>query len=402
MYRTNLVLKGISKSNGLGKITIEVTFKSGSIRERVYITTGEKVPEANWQNGVISKAFPSAREIMKRIEILHNQVKTVLFDLERNNGFVTKRQFNDAYFGESKNDQDLLAHFNKFIDIKNLSSKKKLVEKLQAIRNQMQIFLKGRKFHLHEVNQEFVNSLTKYWVEDLGLQPNTIAKNFGFFRQFMNYLRNEGVLTNLKYQRLDYPSEVETNTIVLTKEEVIRLIQYIPKTTSQGKVKDLFLILIYTGLRFGDAIRINRSWLRGKFLFINTQKTGEKISIPLHPKLNEILEKYGFDLLPLRISNQKFNDYVKELCREAEITDLIEIVRFEKGVKKYLTYPKNQLIASHTGRRTFITNSILAGIPLSVIQKITGHRKLTTLQKYVDIAEAVKTQEMEKLSRFYQ
>jgi integrase len=59
------------------------------------------------------------------------------------------------------------------------------------------------------------------------------------------------------------------------------------------------------------------------------------------------------------------------------------------------------MIASHTGRRTFIINAILAGIPLPVIQKITGHRKLTTLQKYVEIADENKKTELEKLSNFF-
>lgn len=137
-------------------------------------------------------------------------------------------------------------------------------------------------------------------------------------------------------------------------------------------------------------------------LHIHTQKTDEKITIPLHPNLKEVLEKYDYNLACLAISNQKFNKYVKELCMDAGIITEIEMTKYQHGIKKYHVIQKYNLIASHTGRRTFITNSILAGIPLSVIQKITGHRKLTTLQKYVDIAEAVKTQEMEKLSKFYQ
>ena len=401
MYRTNITLKGVNKSNGLGKITIEITFQIGSQRERVYIPTGEKLPVEFWHNGKISKAFPSAKEIMRRVEVIHNEIKTHLFDLERKNGFVNKNLFNQSYFGNVNNDQDLMILLDKFIQVKNLSAKRKLIEKLNAIRNQLKIFLKGRSFSVNEINQEFINSLTRFWVNEIGLQPNTVAKNFGFFKQFLNYLKNEEILTNLKYQRLDYPSEVETNTIVLNKEEVISLANYIPKNESLKKVKDLFLIMIYSGLRFSDAIRINKSWVRGDFLFINTQKTGEKVSIPLHPKLRQILIDHKFDVFRIRISNQKFNYLVKELGQEAGINQLVEIVKFEKGIKQYLTFPKYKIIASHTGRRTFITNSILAGIPLAVIQKITGHRKLTTLQKYVDIADDSKKTEFEKLSNYF-
>lgn len=237
--------------------------------------------------------------------------------------------------------------------------------------------------------------------EEEELQPNTISKNFKFLRQYLNFLKNEEILKSSKYQRLDYPGEVETNTIVLTKSEVVKLMEYLPKTASESKVRDLFLILIFTGLRFGDAIRINQNWVRGEFLYTNTQKKGVKVSIPLHPKLKEVLMKYNFDLAPLKISNQKFNDYVKVLCEAAEVKDAVEIVRHEKGVKKYLVFPKFKLIASHTGRRTFITNAILAGIPLPVIQKITGHKKLTTLQKYVEIADDSKKSELEKFTKYF-
>lgn len=401
MYRTNITLKGVNKSTGQGKITIEVTFLMGSLRERVYITTGEKLPIEFWRNGKISRAHPNSKDIITRIGVIHHEIKTLLFELERQHGFVNKNLFNDAYFGQGETDQDLLILLDKFIEVKDLSSKKKLIEKLKAIRNQLKSFLNGRRLYLNEVNQEFVNALTKYWVEVVGLQPNTISKNFGFFRQFMNYLKNEEVLTSLKYQRLDYPSEVETNTVVLTKEEVGALAAFKPDTDHLFKIKQLLLIMIYSGLRFGDAIRINASWVRGDFLFINTQKTGEKVSLPLHPKLKEVLVPIRFDVSSIQLTNQRFNASVKVLCEKAGIDQLVEIVKFEKGKKKYLVYPKYKLVASHTGRRTFITNSILAGIPLPVIQKITGHKKLTTLQKYVDIADDSKKAEFEKLSQYF-
>jgi integrase len=302
---------------------------------------------------------------------------------------------------KSNSEKDILTLFEEFMEVKKLTAKHKMVIKLTTIKNHLGIFLGKKKMYLVEYNQGFINKLTHYWEQKVGLQPNTIHKNFRFILLFLNYLRKEGEIDSDFYLKFQYPRPVETNTIVLTKDEVVKLIEYSPKTASEGKVRDLFLVLIFTGLRFGDAIRINSSWVRGEFLYINTQKTGEKVSIPLHPKLREVLMNYNFDLASLKISNQKFNDYVKSLCEAAEIKDSVEIVRHEKGVKKYLVFPKSKLIASHTGRRTFITNAILAGIPLPVIQKITGHRKLTTLQKYVEIADEFKLTEFRKIDQFY-
>ena len=163
------------------------------------------------------------------------------------------------------------------------------------------------------------------------------------------------------------------------------------------KIKDLFLVLIFTGLRFSDGVRISKSWLKGESLVVNTQKTGEKVSIPIHTHLREVFEKHSYDLKPIKISNQKFNDYTKVLCEKAEIDDWVEVVQYQKGNKVYQSIPKFQLISSHTGRRAFITTSILAGIPLPIIQKITGHKKLGTIQKYIKLEDTELVVQISKL-----
>ena len=401
MYRTKYVLKNPSKKTGIGKIAIEIYFSRDGKRERMYLPTGEEIPEKFWLNGVVSKSYPHKKQLIQRLEQKLFEVKQQLYQWEQELGYLTVDLIKNKLAEKPVQERDILTLFDEFMEVKKLTAKHKMVIKLNTIRNHLKVFLGRRRMYLVEYNQIFINKLTHYWEQKVGLQPNTIHKNFRFILLFMNYLRKECLLENEFYKEFQYPRMVETNTIVLTKDEAVKLIQYVPKTISESKVKDLFLVLIFTGLRFGDAVRIRKSWVRGEFLFINTQKTGEKVSIPIHTHLKEVLVKYEYDLTPLKISNQKFNDYVKGLCKQAGITDQIEIVRYEKGVKKYLTFPKHQLIASHTGRRTFITNAILAGIPLPVIQKITGHRKLSTLQKYVEIADEFKTKEFNKLEKFY-
>lgn len=401
MYRTKIVLKAVSKRTGRGRLNIEVTFQGNKNRERVYLATEESIESKYWVNGKISKAYPNHKEIWRRVELRHNEVKDLLFNLVNEYGFANAVLLKNTIKGEDKVEKDLISLFNDFIEVKRITAKYKTVTKLITIRNQMLKFMGKRKYFLHDFDQKFVNRLGHFWQDSLNLQPNTIHKNFKFLLLFMNHLHREEVIDSVKFKQLNYPRSVETNTILLQKEEVKTIIQYNPVSPRLKRVKDLFLILIFTGLRFSDGVRISKRWVNNGFLNIHTQKTDEKISIPIHPMLREILEKYDYNLQELKISNQKFNKAVKELCFEAGITHEVEVIRYEGGIRKYIAIPKYQLIASHTGRRTFITNSILAGIPLSVIQKITGHRKLTTLQKYVDIADGIKAEEMEKLSKYF-
>lgn len=401
MYRTKFVLKNPSAKTGIGKINIEIYFTLQGKRERVYLPTGEEIHNKYWGDGIISKSYLQKEEVQRRLEEKLYEIKQQLYQWNKELGYLNAALVKAKLSEKPSRELDILTLFEDFMEVKKLTAKHPMVIKLNTIKNHLRVFLGKKKMYLVEYNQTFINKLTHYWEQKVGLQPNTIHKNFRFMLLFLNYLRKEGVIESEFYKDFQYPRQVETNTIVLSKEEVHLLIGYIPKTASHGRVRDLFLILIYTGLRFGDAIRINRSWLRNGLLYVNTQKTGEKVSIPLHPRLKDILTKYDFDLTPLHISNQKFNDYVKILCKEAGISDEVEIVKYQNGSKQYLIKPKWSLIASHTGRRTFITNSILAGIPLPVIQQITGHKKLTTLQRYIEIADENKKSELSKLSSFY-
>lgn len=92
--------------------------------------------------------------------------------------------------------------------------------------------------------------------------------------------------------------------------------------------------------------------------------------------------------MPHAISEQRLNDYIKEICEEAEITEMVEgakmnpeTKRKEKGI-----YPKNELISTHTARRSFATN-LYGKIPNYAIMAITGHTKETTFLKYIKITD---------------
>ena len=99
--------------------------------------------------------------------------------------------------------------------------------------------------------------------------------------------------------------------------------------------------------------------------------------------------------LPM-ISNQKFNKYLKELCKLAEINDPIEIIRYKGATKQSTIYPKYEVISAHTGRKTFATLSLEKGIPAETVMKITGHADYKSFQRYVKVTEERKRNEMQR------
>lgn len=118
---------------------------------------------------------------------------------------------------------------------------------------------------------------------------------------------------------------------------------------------------------------------------LKQQKTGNHVVIPVRPELQAILEKYD-NRLP-RTYEQKVNHLIKEIAREAGITEKVEVSYIENGEKKSRLVEKCDLVKTHTARRSGATNMYLAGIPTIAIMKVTGHKTEREFMKYIKITE---------------
>lgn len=183
-----------------------------------------------------------------------------------------------------------------------------------------------------------------------------------------------------KIYTLDIPSTVQKDAACNKAQEG----ENIPhKIAALSRARGLFLIGCYTGLRVSDFSRLSAAHI-GRHITIKTHKTGIPVVIPIHPVVREIIES-GFDLTNT-ISDQKFNEQIKELCRLAGITEDVLINKNEGGKNVEKIIPKYKLVSSHTARRSFATNAYKAGVPTIAIMKITGHTKESTFLKYIKVS----------------
>ena len=123
------------------------------------------------------------------------------------------------------------------------------------------------------------------------------------------------------------------------------------------------------------------------------------MSIPIHPYVTQILKKYKNEL-PKIPSNQKFNEYIKEVAKEVGIDDNISIQKRKGNFNYDKAIPKYELISSHTARRSFATNAYLSGIPPISIMMITGHKTETAFMKYIKISSEENAIQLQK-SKFF-
>ena len=106
----------------------------------------------------------------------------------------------------------------------------------------------------------------------------------------------------------------------------------------------------------------------------------------------------GDKALPV-ISNQKLNQYIKEICELCGFNEPIHITGFRKGQRYDVTRPKYSEISTHCGRKTFICFMLSIGVAPQVVMKFTGHADYKSMKPYIDIAEKAKTDAMDAMEK---
>ena len=157
----------------------------------------------------------------------------------------------------------------------------------------------------------------------VGYKENTIGNRIKNLKVFMNYANEKGYTTNSNHNNRKFRKVEETaETIYLNDNDLSILYNLdLKKNPKLARVRDLFLIGCYTGLPFSDLTQLTPEKFikNGTQLKIKTIKTGETVVIPLHWTIREILNKYDGEI-PRIISNQKMNEYIKELGKKADIS----------------------------------------------------------------------------------
>jgi integrase len=146
----------------------------------------------------------------------------------------------------------------------------------------------------------------------------------------------------------------------------------------------------YTGLRFQDLTSISERNIKRdgdrEILEFITNKTGERVVIPLSKTVKEIVRKYNYQL-PKAICNQKFNAYLKFIGERAGLTDIVETVKTVGGSKQTFVFKKFELITTHTARRSFATNAFLDSMPTGMIMRMTGHKTEQVFRSYINVSQ---------------
>ena len=385
--KSNLILRLLFRYNGKDyvfgsktKLEVEKTYWNKQHKKKSKdITITNKQTEINIELNKIENhilgAFNSAEPDKVNKEWISDQV--------------------DLYYNPTQKEKtipaDLINYIDFYIDYRKDEVKKTSLKKFNVIKHKLQKLEKFRKKQILilDINNDFKNEFVSYCKNELYSQ-NTIQRELAIIKTFCIHARFLGLETHYQLDslRLD---KAKVEKIYLTFEELSRIeeINSDELTVSLDNAKDWLIISCYSGQRISDFMRFTENQIRieeGKhFLEFTQMKTSKLTTIPIHPKILEILKKRN-GKFPYRISDQKYNDYVKEVCKLARIDEMVKgskMLETEKGNRKQEgLYKKYELVTSHIGRRSFATN-FYGKIPTTYLINITNQSSEVMFLNYI-------------------
>ena len=307
----------------------------------------------------------------------------------------------DLYYNPNLNDApaemvptNLIEYFDHYIKYKENYPSEVLIRKYRVLQKKLERFQTFRKkpILIKDVNKRFKLEFSDY-CEDQKYSRITIQRDFAEVKTICIDARSKAIETSLELDKLSFPRLRATN-IFLTFDEIaaIENIESGKLTDSLENAKDWLIISCFTAQRVSDFMRFTSEMIRtenGKKLIEFTQvKTKKIMTIPLHPKVIDILNKRG-GAFPHAISDQKYNDYIKLVCEIAGITHIVNGSKKietapESGIYRKVTkdYRKCDLVSSHIGRRSFASN-FYGTIPTTYLIYVTGHSSEVQFLNYL-------------------
>lgn len=407
-----------------GKLRLRIRFSSG----KVDFNVGYRVDIAKWstetqrcKSGTThGKKKASALEINNEIQRLENLADTIFKTFEVNNHLPTLQEYRETFNQVNKGELEIdtsgvyiqpqkifIEVFDEFIKESGTQNDwtDSTYKKFGSVRNHLKDFDEHIVFEAFSENRliDYVNFLRT----QKNMRNSTIEKQVKFLKWFLRWALRKNYHNNNVFETFRPKLKTtQKKVIFLTWDELTKLREYqIPEQKKYlDRVRDVFLFQCFSGLRYSDVFNLRRSDIKADHIEVTTVKTADSLIIELNNYSRTILDKYKdvhFEhdkVLPV-ITNQKMNDYLKELAELAGIDEPVRETYYKGNERIDEVMPKYALLGTHAGRRTFICNALSLGIPAQVVMKWTGHSDYKAMKPYIDIADDIKANAMSKFNQ---
>ncbi len=396
-YDLNLLFvlrKAQADKKGLAPIYLRITVNG----DRTELSVSRKIESQKW-DAKLQRATgrsETARTLNDYLDSLENQLKrnfNSLLDKQLN---ISASILRDMLIGKDQKEYTLVSIFeknNKLIRLEEgIKYSKDTIKRYDISIERLKSFINSeynqKDVKLKDLNHLFIRKYDIFLRTEYKCDHNTVMKYLKHLKKVIHFAMEIGYIERDPFFQYKTAYK-EVNRGYLTVDELKRIENHKFSIKRLEQVRDVFIFVCYTGLSYSDLKLLTTNGITkgidGKnWIIYEREKTGVRASIPILPEAQRIIDKYKDDpeciidnkLLPVK-SNQKLNSYL------TEISELCEI---------------NKNITMHLARHTFATTVTLTnGVPIETVQKMLGHKNLSTTSIYARVVDTKISEDMDKV-----
>ena len=361
--------KAKTNQRGVCPIYCRITY----LKKRREFSTGQFVNPKHWnpKKQKVEFSYENSEYVNSELLLITQKLNHTYLTIKLKDAEFEVFDILDLYFGRSfKKEDNVINAFKRYLNqlekLIGKDIKKGTYAKFDYTKQFVEDFIRfkfGQKdITLKKLDLQFLREFEFYLKTERNLAQITINKVIQRFRKPIKIAISEGFLDKDPF--LMYKSKTVKKEIIFLSPEELQSLE--KRDFIQPKlrlVKDLFIFSCYTGLAYNEISKleskhINRGFDDNLWIHMTREKTSKPFSIPLLPKAIEILSSYQNDvkLIFPKISNQKYNSYLKEIA---------DVVAIDKN------------LTTHTARRTFASTVLLYNdVPMEVVSELLGHSNM--------------------------
>lgn len=336
---------------------------------KIYTTTRVYVRPSEWDydNGQVSSTHPNYKDLNAYLfEFMYNLEKAEL-EIWKRGGIPTLQQIKDVIVGSRNCEMtfDSFARDSVMKSDRRKGSKENILNTLRTLKQYKP------SYNWDDITYSFIKDFERY-LRSKGSKVNTIAKHLTCLKTMINEAIRQGLMSSNPFTRFKIKHDKGAHSFLTNEElsilEDLRLLKHKLQHTL-----DAFLFCCYVGLRFSDfkslkkdhiVIKDGVEWLKFK-----SQKTGVDLDLPLYllggGKAIKLIQKYP--------TIKEFTD----IGCNADVNRKLKEIMTEAGINKRITF--------HSSRHTCATTLVYDGVPITSVQKVLGHKKISTTQIYSEV-----------------
>ena len=396
-----VTIKSIQKFNKrTNKEKAPVYVRITKNKKHANINTGIKLPVRHWdkQSGRVTRGESLASRYNVKLSSIETKLQRLVLDLEDLGYFFSAADVKSKYLNKT-NDTFIALMYSWIIERRESGELKygtylrymSVYEKLKVYRPNLLV---------HEFDERFLRKYSTYLKNTLSNGVNTIASNLSCIRSFATHLIRIRILKMDNNPFIRYNIKRQSTSRSFLDPEQLALIEELelPTGSKIDLSRKIFLFCSQTGLRIGDALRLEKSNYADQRIRFHSQKVDTYETLLLTTKANDIITPMIDDN---RSNDSYIFDFLNPTLQQFEETALINQKAATALINKNLAIIGKRCnlghIHSHMARHSLATNALNKGLSFEEIKGILNHRDVKTTQIYAKVLDSMKDAAIRKL-----